>query len=248
MKFRRAIEHAATLDATAQRWADTNPSSVSHEMEVKTRKHILRGHVHSQPSDPLMPLLIGDCVHNFRHALDHLAYSLAIKISGSDPPPNETTTEFPIFTTNRTDFDSALLRKVGKPADMDPRLYAILEGLQPYNGGDNTLLALIHELDNLDKHRFPPLVAGATQSGAFHFGTFEGWMGPIRVGAFEDGAPILEFIPDPGRPMNMEIEFGTSIAFDQRWPVAPGALVIPLLGRMSQFLWERVILPLEEFT
>src|SRR5712691_9345056 len=41
-------------------------------------------------------LLVGDCVHNLRSALDHMIYSIAIKASGLNPPPDAEKLMFPI--------------------------------------------------------------------------------------------------------------------------------------------------------
>jgi hypothetical protein len=248
LKFHRAIEHLQSLEAAVGRWLHRDACAVIEECEAKTRKHIVRIRVFEQPSDSLIPLLIGDCAHNARQALDHLAYMLAVHVAGSDPPPNAETTEFPILGKDTHQFDSELIKKIGPKSDVPSSLYTELEGLQPYHGGDRQLLAVLHHLDRLDKHRFLPVVAGIMQTPVFYIESLSAThiIGP-RLGALEDGAVIIEYIPTPGTEVNMHAQFTASIAFHQRSPVAAGQPVIPLLNNILMFIEAQVWTRLEPF-
>jgi hypothetical protein len=248
IKFDRAVEHFHLLNAAILRWAVRDPCAVVHECEVETRKYVVRMRVFEQPTDPLLPLLIGDCVHNLRQALDHLAYALAVIVHGCDPPPNSETTEFPILHGDRHQFDSELSKKIGPKKRVPRDLYAELEALQPYNGPQNALLSILHDLDRLDKHRFPPIVAGAIEVPNFAIGELAGSQvfGP-RVGAIEDGAVILSYIPIPGSKVEMDAQFRPSIAFDQGQTTAGGQLVVNVLGNMLGFVGQNVFPRLEPF-
>lgn len=232
-KLMRAIEHANSLQAAVERWAQGDPCVIITKADVKTRKHDISVEVVRQPTDPLIPVLIGDCVHNARQSLDHLAYQLAISVSGSDPPPNENTSEFPIIDRDRHQFDSCLSQKIGRKKSIPTDLYAFIEGLQPYNGGNGEWLAVLHGLDNMDKHRFPPVVAGIGQVGQFNIGTLSvsQLVGP-RLGPIEHGTPVIEFTPLPGSPVDMNFNLTPSIAFDKGSPVASAQPVFPVLANI----------------
>jgi hypothetical protein len=247
-KFRRAMEHLNTLDVAIHRWADTKPCRVVYERDPKTREESLAVYVDTQPTDAIFPLPVGEIAHTLRHSLDHIAYRLAISIHGSDPPPNEFTTEFPAMNLDAHQLDSELPVKIASKKAMPPDLYAAIEGLQPYHGGKNDALALIHDLDNLDKHRFAPIVAGNAEIASLHIGHFQGQITkPIRVGPVEHGAALFAGIPDPGTHVQMEAEFRPSIAFGNSSSVRPGEMVYPLLYDALAFVQNTAFPALEPF-
>lgn len=88
----------------------------------------------------------GDVVHSLRSALDHLAYQLAI--AGCDKTPSRRV-EFPI-AKDRDTYEAEKARKV---KGIRPEAIEAIDRLKPYKGGNNVLWR-IHELDNIDKHRF----------------------------------------------------------------------------------------------
>lgn len=248
LKLHRALEHLYALHAAEQRWTERDACVIVEECELKTRKHVVRLRVFEQPGDPTLRLLTGDVVHALRHSLDHLAYRLAVKIASADPPPNDTTTQFPI-TSSRAKFDGRLAEKVGPKKRMPSGMYAALEGFQPYKGGNRELLGALHQLDNLDKHRFPPLVSGVAQIGGMHIGHVHAshFVGP-RLGALEDDAVILEYIPLPDTNVSMQLQFAGAVAFDQRSTVAAGQPVIPFLASIRNLIRDEVFPTLEPFT
>ena len=245
LKLSRAVEHLYALKAVTERWQQGEPCGIRHYCETQSRKHIFAMEVRSQPADPVIPFLIGDCIHNARHALDHLAYGLAVRVGG-DPPGNEETSQFPI--RKPSSFDGALANDIGPKKAMPKGLYAALEGLQPYHGGGLEVLGALDRLDKLDKHRFPPVVAGVGEVPSFHIGQLSvSYMQGPRVGAVKDGAPILEYVPQPGTDMNMDFEFIPAIAFDERSPVAAGQSVAPFLDSILSVISARVFPTLEPF-
>ncbi|SRR6266851_227513 len=90
-------------------------------------------------------LLLGDCVHNLRAALDHLAWQLDAKPDSS--------TAFPIRTKAPDDWPPACV------ARMDPEAQLIIDALQPHwevLAGRFPMrhpLATLHALDIDDKHK-----------------------------------------------------------------------------------------------
>jgi len=109
---------------------------------------------------------IGECIHDMRSAVDHLAYALNIAGSGLDPPPNFGRSAFPL-TTKRCDFRSLCTESRKRPEKCAighfPRgARTIAERLQPYHRRTNLharQLAILAELSNIDKHRRFPLTA-----------------------------------------------------------------------------------------
>lgn len=253
LKLDRAVEHLYAIEAAAERWSQTNPCMAFDDCDIKTRHHRIFIEVERQPNDPLILLRVGDCIHNLRQSLDHLAYQLAIVARRADPPPNEETTGFPIVEAKpvpgdrpRKRFDDGLAEKIARKRDMPPGMYTALEGLQPYHGGDRELLAVLSKLDNLDKHRSPPVVAGVALGHTLNFDSAQVlWLNGPRGGAIERGTPVIEYIPVDPTKVNMQFHFQGGIAFGESMPVAAGELILPLLSAIRLFILREVFPPLE---
>ena len=101
-------------------------------------------------------LMIGDCIHNLRSALDYIAWCLA----GSDRA--ETNTQFPICT-NRERWQDQVVRRLGR---MTPAAIALIERTQPFHSTtpSHTPLNVIRVLSNTDKHKMITVVAAALSS------------------------------------------------------------------------------------
>jgi hypothetical protein len=124
------------------------------------------------PPDPAWALRAGDVIQNLRAALDHLVWA-------ATPEAKQTTsTAFPIFT------DPARFRASGTPqyADVDSKMAETIERMQPFDATptapDLDLLAILHRLSILDKHRTLATVVGGIEFegvGLDHPATVEGW-------------------------------------------------------------------------
>lgn len=86
--------------------------------------------------------MVGDCVHNMRAALDHIAYQLVSNYTKSLSDSQVKSIEFPIIN-NPDDFSRTT--KKGEPAygtglakvqHADPAAQTLIEAMQPYNGGN----------------------------------------------------------------------------------------------------------------
>lgn len=263
LKLRRALEHRDALDDAVKAWAETDPCAISCESEVATHQQTLTQRVVSQPSDPLLPLLIGDTAHNMRQGLDHLAYRLAIRVSGQDPPPNVNASMWPIRAQAK--LKSAIANDIAPKKHMPSGMYVAIESFQADAGSDGELLDVLHALDNGDKHRFPPLIAGMAQSiqlgGGF---TATGNVnigdaiyaprvelieaGTIEVGPFDDGKVIAradEIIVKGDMDANMRP--AASIAFAKTYDAAPGEPVLPLLKAIHDAIVDRLFPTMEQF-
>jgi hypothetical protein len=110
-------------------------------------------------------LVIGDALHNFRSALDHLWWQLAIRHLEREPTEKEAKDiQFPIFTTEPVNGWGAhrFLKHV------DRAIADQLEPLQPYNApNDVTSFGVLAEFSNIDKHRAVHVVARPPAQGQF---------------------------------------------------------------------------------
>jgi hypothetical protein len=213
LKLQRAFEHLQALQAAVHLWAETEPCIVSHECDVQTRTHTLVQRTVSQPTDPIFAWLIGDVVHNMRQGLDHLAYQLAIRVCGTEPPKNAATSMWPIRPLAK--LSGAIPNDIGPKNKMPTGMYAAIERFQTDAGSDGALLGVLHALDNWDKHRFPPLVAGLAEAidlqglrasgGVIIPGVLAAvqvsGVGRIRLGAYDDG----KLIPQAGSEANVNV-------------------------------------------
>jgi hypothetical protein len=158
LKLHRGEEHLNFLNTEVQRFFASHPDMVAREY----CREELKGFVQAQFSGtcPLWAthhpfqhscyahwaLIIGDCVHNARSALDYLAWRLA----GSDMA--DIHTQFPICNS----IDKWLgfqWRYQRHPITL--LAHAYIATLQPYTRLDANYIALwlLQELDALDKHK-----------------------------------------------------------------------------------------------
>lgn len=120
--------------------------------------------------------IIGDCLHNLRSALDHLAYQLARN-------PN-THTSFPIHSNPPRGpwYRGHKVRLPNISGGIENDVRRILDAVQPYNRRDlNRGLDLLRDLDDIDKHRII-LVAVAVNKNAL--GTYWGPLEETPQGHF----------------------------------------------------------------
>lgn len=92
-KIARAHEHCNGLYESVMQVIKAHPNRVSHSFNPKTFEHIWR--LESDP--PLIPArinaIVGDAIYNYRSALDHMVWSLALANGAIPTRANE----FPIF-------------------------------------------------------------------------------------------------------------------------------------------------------
>lgn len=157
VKVERAKAHLEALQRAV--WAPFPDGKyvITPEIYDQGLKHVYKAD-HPPPVDPAWSAIAGDCVHNLRVALDHLAYGLSAC-------PNNTTT-FPIWDRSRYARDRwrpwrkvHLLPEVGGGATLDVR--KVLDVVQPYSR-PGLGLRMLRELDNIDKHRTLLVVQGAS--------------------------------------------------------------------------------------
>jgi hypothetical protein len=110
-------------------------------------------------------LVLGECAHNLRSALDNLAYALARL--RRDPPDNPRKIAFPICVS-KAEFAK---RRRGNLDQMPAEAVSVIEALQPFQRDrpdvegtpESDALVLLQRLNNMDKHRVPSVVLLAPQ-------------------------------------------------------------------------------------
>jgi hypothetical protein len=176
-KIARARVHEADL---ARRLAavlgpDKQRFVLDHEPDSETGSYHVR--VFGVPAiAPEWLTIIGDCLHNLRSALDHLAWQLVV-LDGKSPSDEDMTT-FPIR-------DSPFNRKGNlrppiqlKPAVTCPKIIRAVEAVQPYSDSGNppdpavlNPLWALHRLNIIDKHRLLVVAVYTLNLGETWWGT-----------------------------------------------------------------------------
>jgi hypothetical protein len=152
-KIDRANHHLRDIDTALKLLIGDDPNAqhpAVFERETD-RKLVTVKLKECEPIDPSLPLIIGDCIHNLRSALDHLVYQLALKNKSVKKFADKTF--FPIYLTD-TKFDDRV-EKLVKPFISGPALTKIKE-CQPYSAydvPDESDIWVLSQLDILDKHR-----------------------------------------------------------------------------------------------
>ena len=203
-KLARSQEHAQAVKNEVQSWFDRHPYSVTKDTNADCTRYSLFLRVNEPPTLQRWTLIIGDCIHNLRCALDYLVYAVAVFEAKCEPPPFERALAFPI-TDSRKDFEDAVARKsLGSISDP---VIAVFESLQPYNRPHPTLpplLKILRSFNNADKHRLIKLVYGAVGSGEVGFSgnspTGSTWTPFVNTGELQDGTEVHAMICDRPAP------------------------------------------------
>jgi hypothetical protein len=152
LKLARADQHLEWLALDLRRITSENQAVLQKPYRVDPGQRV-------ELIPPVTPgsewgLVIGDCVHNLRGALDDTVWLLT---PDSIRRANPKTPQFPIFD----DMDAYRKRGESRIADIDPAAKAIIESFQPYNQSAPTAdpLQLLEVLSNIDKHRVIHAVA-----------------------------------------------------------------------------------------
>lgn len=97
----------------------------------------------------ILPALFGEWLYNLRSALDHIVWAAAAHASGSVPPPNESSLQYPIY-----DGQAAWNRNRWRLKGLAPHQLEMLETMQPFRSdADANYLGWINRLARIDRHR-----------------------------------------------------------------------------------------------
>jgi len=156
-KLKRADENILNLGVEIGAFLKASADAGVADDKRKAAEKWLKFHIERE-IPPRFPVLAGEVIHHLRSSLDHLTWVLS---SESYRRTNETDISFPMLSKrpkSKKDKESAYDRKIqGITA---PAALTLIEQLQPYNVGNpaDHPLAIIHHLDNFDKHRALVLV------------------------------------------------------------------------------------------
>jgi hypothetical protein len=197
----RAQEHFRVLKASIDAFlVGGDHYSIAKEFDAKAGVWRFRLKLHREPPITDWSLLIGDCIHNLRSALDHFFWALILIKHQDGKIRKESTAIFPILK-DPTTFK-------GQKADLEDWVgtaaLAKLESMQPYQhpGTEDNGLLFIHEGDIADKHKLLLPTFQLLNSGGHSAQTSPNWTTAkshfvLMLGPFEDGAVMAEvsFVP-----------------------------------------------------
>lgn len=233
-KIGRAKEHLDALKSSIESATVGGESyAVVKEANPEAGEYVFRIRIHKQPPITEWSLVIGDCLHNTRSALDHLFWALLLKKNPGGIAKEISAATFPI-TREWSTFNGRkknLEAWVGKPA------LAMLEGVQPYKsagGWNKSPLMFLHDFDITDKHKLLLPAVHILNSGEIQTQTVENrtviFDGSAILLALEDNAIIANF---KYRTPQDVVDVNYRVTLDVVFEGQPGPLrVVPTLERL----------------
>jgi hypothetical protein len=242
-KIGRAQIHLQALTTKIDAFLKAKPYAVVQEYDSEHAKYVFKLKIVKAIPQIELGLMIGDCVHNLRTALDYIAWRLA----GSDLA--DRASFFPIHIC-LDHFNGGLyrLKRIHKDAISEIR------GLQPYTTSkpEADMLWLLQELDARDKHKLITVTQTTAYGMRFTVDEFTDRYGDIRIHrgvGLDDGAMVAEISVPKGSPQSkvevegfafdMKIEGGIDIF--KRYPV--GMVLAQIKSRVEEVItrFERLI-------
>lgn len=233
----RAGEHYKTLDTEVRRFAENPANTVVDEANPDRTQYLSRVRWGEPPDLSRFGVLLGDCVHSLRCALDHTVYALAVANEGTEPPAAHKTLLLPIKGTEQGFKDGGAWR-IETLTDVQRTL---IERLQPYQAPQPTdppRLVMLDELDVVDKHRTLPVTIAVLTTAQ------PGWLLapsteerratflPLGIGQpLEDGAALYAVTFDkPTEVMGMDHNIDYAICVEYR----PSGEVFEVFGLLEE--------------
>jgi hypothetical protein len=200
-RVERADKHFRDFMNLVDTYAASEANNIRVEYdEIRDQPNFILAPKTPRPDE--LALIVSDCIHNLRAALDYIVYELA-KLDSGLPDPNGT--QFPITVEDKfVEHRKARLKGKGPFAHLTDAHVDAIEAYQPYKGFNWT--ETLRDISNPDKHR--ELIRH--KSGRrLHLGapgrtreTFKG-VGPGRSDVelerrvafrvfFSDGRPVIE--------------------------------------------------------
>lgn len=247
----RALYHLESLKTELRAWSEERPYRMWTDFDVNVGYKLAWVEVVNPPPAKLS-LIIGDCIHNLRAALDNLAFELALACNLGEPLPNEVAEKsaFPIFNVHKK-FVKKRKSLIGSVA---PGAQTIIKDLQPYNRGDRFWrdpLWHLYELSNMDKHRLPHVVLFAQTAHAFFVPenlTMDD-IEPIFY-SIERRAPIARYpaLDRAGTEVDVQPTPSVSVGFGQQVPLYLRGMAVPMrLAYIRDYILTKVMRPLHPY-
>lgn len=242
LKLARAEEHLRSLTDETSRYLDSDFFQLVRDDRAPGSAFHLW--VKEQPPARLS-ILVGDCLHNLRSSIDHLAWQLVL---ANEEMPDEKT-KFPIHLKRpRDNFAPLAVRGMSQAA------ITAIEKLQPFQAGERanqTALWFLHQLSNVDKHRTLNLTAASMTGMRVRLlaGSTDTAIATAIIpgGVFRHREKVAAF-PDvqPDRALSEEIKVETKgeafVALQERGPWGQDQPVIVLLAQTLDVI-QREVLP-----
>lgn len=215
-KIARAEEHLRILDDEIAKWHGSKPYELIPEINADFTRRAVRLRVHRAPDFGRWALILGDCLHNARAALDHLLHAIATHEGNGVVAPDVERDLMFILLDDASKFGASAKRR--KVTTLSQSVQAAIESVQPYKrpfGGKTPLLTMLRDLDNADKHHLVrPTYAAQSEAKFLIRRNLPANANPrtsFRSEPLEDGAEIGSVTTDVPTPQ-MEYEFHAPIA------------------------------------
>jgi hypothetical protein len=237
LKLYRAVDHFRDIDvAIGEMFRSENKAKAAGHHYDPDREELIVSLPKQLPIDPRITLIIGDCIHNVRSALDHLVFQLAI-LNRAEPEA-ASSVSFPVYLTSGQ-FRNATKGKI-EPF-IDASAFTEIKKLQPYETGDgvNDILWVLSQLDIFDKHRLFIVAKHKMRPTAFSItspsGNFATELSPEgKWKTAEDGAEIIRFrFSGLGQnPAKMQVKVGVAetIQIEQTGLICDGEILLAVLS------------------
>lgn len=211
----RAEEHLGTLDEAMDGWGKEHRATLAGDKKSDGTEYSFYVDFDPLPDLVRWALLIGDCVHNLRAALDHMVF----ECSGPAPPGG---CEFPVFLSKRyfdlpeNDRRGHLYKVRGVKHDV---VRALIERAQPWKDlerPERHPLWVLHQLDIQDKHRLltPVAVVPRDTNLGIHIDYFDAGDHPlVEVSGpewvpFKNHAEVVTLhVGEPVKRVKMDLTF-----------------------------------------
>ncbi len=227
-KLHRGDEHLQTLNDAIQEWG--HPDSYEQIAKYNPERTVygLGFKFVRKPDFIRWGLMAGDVLSNYRDALDHLVYGLAVSIHG-DPPPKSGSLQFPIVDSD-ANWEGAIKRN--RLHGLSDSMITAIKAAQPCNRTDRggELLARLRNLSNPDKHQKIHLAAFGVQD--LKKASISGLEsdGELRISddPIEDGAPFAWLIFPESHPSSMEVDLRLTarVRLTDEPPSGPALVVV----------------------
>ena len=168
-KLKRADEDIFNLNLEISPFLKADPDGGTAKAKRQTAQQWVNFHK-ERSIPPRFAVLAGEIVHHLRSCLEHIAWSLSSKTYRKT---NETAIAFPIFTEPPN--KKTQPRYDGNIGGItSPAARKLIEELQPYKGAHpvDDPLAIVHELDRIDKHHEVVLVIATFEAHVETFAEF----------------------------------------------------------------------------
>lgn len=161
LKINRAETQVQLLSHSISTWVASNPITADCKLrDGRLGFQLIQKNFAAAPPLEEWSLLLGECVHNLRSALDNLAFALA-RVR-RDPPEKPNRIAFPICK-DRAQFEK---NGYGNIDQLPPAAAMLIQKLQPFQRDgspafgtpERDALVLLQSLSNSDKHKVPSVV------------------------------------------------------------------------------------------